>query len=153
MRILFIMQGWQPESALKGMPFAKELQKLGHTIEVLTGYPHYPQGKLYPGYRIRFLQRETMDGVSVIRVPLYPSHDRSAIRRMATYFSYAFSASAIGPWVVKRAAWLMSISRLRLSGFPPACSGCCGESLLFTTFRTSGPILLRLPVCSTAGSG
>jgi glycosyltransferase involved in cell wall biosynthesis len=103
MRILFITQGWQPESFLKGMPFAKELQKLGHTIEVLTGYPHYPQGKLYPGYRIRFLQRETMDGISVIRVPLYPSHDRSAIRRMATYFSYAFSASLIGPWVVKRA--------------------------------------------------
>ncbi len=103
MRILFIIQGWQPESVMKGLPFAKELQKLGHTIEALTGYPHYPQGKLYPGYRIRLLQREMMDGVSVVRVPLYPSHNRSAIRRTATYLSYAFSASLIGPWTVKKA--------------------------------------------------
>lgn len=103
MRILFIIQGWQPESVLKGLPFAKELQKLGHEVEALTGFPHYPQGKIYPGYRVCLLQREEMDGVSVVRVPLYPSHDRSSVRRIATYTSYALSAALMGPWVTKRA--------------------------------------------------
>jgi colanic acid biosynthesis glycosyl transferase WcaI len=103
MRILFITQWFQPESFFKGLPFAGELLKLGHEVEVLTGFPNYPEGKIYKGYKIRFLQRETIDGISVIRVPLYPSHDRSGWRRFLNYLSFAFSAAIIGPWVVKKA--------------------------------------------------
>ena len=103
MRILFITQWFQPESFFKGLPFAKELLKLGHEVEVLTGFPNYPEGKIYKGYKIRFLQRETIDGISVIRVPLYPSHDKSGWRRFLNYASFAFSAAIIGPWVVKKA--------------------------------------------------
>jgi glycosyltransferase involved in cell wall biosynthesis len=77
--------------------------KLGHEVQVLTGFPNYPTGKIYDGYKIKFLQREEMDGVSVIRVPLYPSHNSSSISRIANYTSFAFFASAIGPWVVNKA--------------------------------------------------
>jgi len=103
MRILFIKQWYEPEPTLRGMAFAKELIKLGHEVQVLTGFPNYPGGKLYDGYRVKLLQRETVDGVKIIRVPLYPSHDRSCIRRFANYMSYALAAALIGPWVVKRA--------------------------------------------------
>jgi colanic acid biosynthesis glycosyl transferase WcaI len=102
MRILFVIQWFQPEPTLKGLPLAKELVKLGHEVEVLTGFPNYPSGKLYPGYRIRFLQKEVIEGVSVTRVPLYPSHDTSGFRRILNYMSYAFSAALIGPWIVKK---------------------------------------------------
>mgnify|MGYP000754844618 CR=1 FL=1 len=44
-----------------------------------------------------------MEGVSVIRVPLYPSHDNSGINRFFNYASYALAASIIGPWVVEQA--------------------------------------------------
>jgi glycosyltransferase involved in cell wall biosynthesis len=87
----------------KGMPLAKELTKLGHEVEVLTGFPNYPEGKIYKGYKIRLLQRETIDSIPVIRVPLYPSHDESGLRRFINYVSFAFSAAIIGPWVVKKA--------------------------------------------------
>jgi colanic acid biosynthesis glycosyl transferase WcaI len=103
MKILFIIQWFQPEPALKGLPFARELVKLGHEVQVLTGYPNYPGGRIYEGYRVRFFQREVMEGVSVLRVPLYPSHDGSSVRRIANYLSYAFSASVMGPWVIDRA--------------------------------------------------
>jgi glycosyltransferase involved in cell wall biosynthesis len=102
MRILFIIQWFQPEPTLKGLPFAQELVKLGHEVEVLTGFPNYPSGKFYPGYRIRFLQKEIIEGIPIIRVPLYPSHDTSGFRRILNYMSYAFSAALIGPWVVKK---------------------------------------------------
>jgi colanic acid biosynthesis glycosyl transferase WcaI len=101
MRILILSQWFDPEGFLKGMPFAKELQKRGHQVEVLTGFPNFPGGKVYPGYRMRLWQREVMDGVPVLRVPLYPSHDRSAFRRSANYGSFALSA-AIGSMFVKR---------------------------------------------------
>lgn len=103
MKILFIIQWFQPEPTLRGLPFAKELVKLGHEVQVLTGFPNYPGGKVYDGYKIKFLQKEDIEGVSVIRVPLYPSHDSSSIRRIANYTSFSLSAAAIGPWVVRKA--------------------------------------------------
>jgi glycosyltransferase involved in cell wall biosynthesis len=120
MRILFITQWFQPEQMFKGLPFARELLKLGHEVEVLTGFPNYPEGKIYKGYKIRFLQRETIDGVSVIRVPLYPSHDRSGLRRFLNYVSFALSATIIGPWVVKKADVAYVYHPPATIGFPAA---------------------------------
>jgi glycosyltransferase involved in cell wall biosynthesis len=98
MRILLLTQLFQPEpNHLKGLEFAKRMQCLGHHVEVLTGYPNYPGGTLYPGYKIRFVQHEVIEGVSVTRVAMFPSHDTSAIRRMLTYLSLAVTASLIGP--------------------------------------------------------
>ena len=103
MRILMLTQWFTPEPIFKGLPFAKELIRRGHEVEVLTGIPNYPGGKVYDGYRIHFYQRETMDGVPVIRVPLYPSHDSSAIRRIANYASFSVAAATIGLLSVRKA--------------------------------------------------
>jgi colanic acid biosynthesis glycosyl transferase WcaI len=46
--------------------------------------------------------RELMDGIEVIRVAHYPSHDRSGIRRFIYYFSFALTASSIGLFSVRR---------------------------------------------------
>lgn len=101
MRILILSQWFAPEGFLKGLPFAKELVRRGHDVEVLTGFPNFPGGKVFPGYRIRPWQRETIEGIPLLRVPLYPSHDRSPFRRTANYVSFALSAS-IGSLFVKR---------------------------------------------------
>jgi colanic acid biosynthesis glycosyl transferase WcaI len=102
MNVLLLTQWFEPEPSLKGLSFAKELKSLGHEVEVLTGFPNYPSGKLYDGYRLRFYQREVLDGIVVHRVPLYPSHDNSAVRRIANYLSFALSAAFIGPFVIKK---------------------------------------------------
>ena len=102
MKILFLTQWFQPEPFFKGLPFAKALKDKGHEVEVLTGFPNYPGGKVYPGYRIRFYQQETMDGIKIHRVPLYPSHDKSAIRRIFNYLSFLLSTFILGPWLVKK---------------------------------------------------
>ena len=91
-KILFLTQIFDPEGAFKGLSFAKALRDRGFDVEVATGFPNYPQGRLQPGYRIRPYQRDVMDGIVVHRVPLYPSHDRSGLRRSATYLSFFASA-------------------------------------------------------------
>jgi glycosyltransferase involved in cell wall biosynthesis len=91
-KILFLTQIFDPEGAFKGLSFAKALRDRGFDVEVLTGFPNYPQGRVQPGYRIRPYQRDLMDGIVVHRVPLYPSHDRSSLRRSATYLSFFASA-------------------------------------------------------------
>jgi colanic acid biosynthesis glycosyl transferase WcaI len=90
-RVLLITQWFDPEPTPKGLAFARELARQGFSVEVLTGFPNYPTGRLYPGYRMRWRERRLMDGVVVHRVPLYPSHDQSALRRAFNYLSFAFS--------------------------------------------------------------
>jgi colanic acid biosynthesis glycosyl transferase WcaI len=102
MRILLLTQWFQPEPFFKGLPFANELILQGHDVEVLTGFPNYPGGKVYPGYRIRWFQREMIEGIRVNRVPLYPSHNASGVLRILNYFSFSICALLLGPFVIRR---------------------------------------------------
>jgi glycosyltransferase involved in cell wall biosynthesis len=101
-RVLLLFEWFDPEPTPKGMPFARELRDLGHEVEVLTGFPNYPGGRIYSGYRVRPRQVEYIDGIKVTRVALYPSHDRSAVRRILTYASFAASACVAGLCLVPR---------------------------------------------------
>lgn len=102
MQILLLSQWFDPEPAFKGLAFARALSGLGHKVHVLTGFPNYPGGHLYEGYRVRLRQQEAMEGIGVTRVPLYPSHDKSPVRRVGNYMSFALSAATIGIHSVPR---------------------------------------------------
>ena len=102
MRILLLSQYFDPEPLPRGLVFARELVKQGHQVEVLTGFPNYPGGKIYPGYRVRFIQREMIEGIRITRVPLFPSHDSGALHRIFNYLSFALVAAIMGPWVVRK---------------------------------------------------
>lgn len=92
MKIRLLTQFFDPEPTLKGLTFARGLQDRGHEVRVVTGFPNYPSGRLAEGYRLRPHTTETMEGVRVDRVWLYPSHDRSVIRRFANYGSFALAS-------------------------------------------------------------
>lgn len=102
-RVLLLTQWFDPEPTFKGIVFARELVRQGFEVEVITGFPNYPGGKVYPGYRIKWLQREVIDGVQVTRLPLYPNHDQSVIKRVLNYASFAASALVYGLFIAKRA--------------------------------------------------
>ena len=102
MKILFLTQWFQPEPFFKGLPFARALREYGHNIEVLTGFPNYPGGKLYPGYKIVPWKHEHMDGIPVHRVALYPSHDRSGAKRILNYLSFGISSTTLGPFLINK---------------------------------------------------
>lgn len=102
-RVLLLTQWFDPEPTFKGIVFARELVRQGFEVEVLTGFPNYPGGRVYAGYRIKLLQREVIDGVQITRVPLYPNHDQSAIKRVLNYLSFAASSLVYGLFVAKRA--------------------------------------------------
>ena len=99
MRILFLTQWYLPEPLTYQSDLAESLQALGHKVTVLTGFPNWPSGKLSPGYKMRLYQREVINGVQVLRVPLFPDHSRSTTRRAMNYMSFAMSASVLGPLI------------------------------------------------------
>jgi colanic acid biosynthesis glycosyl transferase WcaI len=82
MRILILSQYCYPEPDLKSLPLAIELKSQGFQVEILTGYPNHPLGKIYEGYKMRFLQSEYIDGIKVNRVPLFIDHSNSKIKRI-----------------------------------------------------------------------
>lgn len=89
-------QWFDPEPTFKGMTFARELRNIGWDVDVLTGFPNYPGGKLYAGHTLRWRKRESIDGVDLTRVWLYPSHDASKLGRIANYVSFMVSAALHG---------------------------------------------------------
>jgi colanic acid biosynthesis glycosyl transferase WcaI len=102
-RVLLLTQWFDPEPTFKGLVFARELVRQGFDVEVVTGFPNYPGGKVYAGYKIKLIQRECIDDVQITRLPLYPNHDQSAIKRVLNYVSFAASALVYGLFVAKRA--------------------------------------------------
>ena len=103
MKILLLTQWFDPEPTFKGLAFAKELKRQGHEVQVLTGFPNYPGGKIYDGYKLKLCQREEIEGISILRVPLYPNHDSSALKRIFNYISFAFMAILFGIFATKKA--------------------------------------------------
>ncbi|MDE1908596.1 MAG: glycosyltransferase family 4 protein [Pseudomonas sp.] len=101
-RVLLLTQWFDPEPTFKGLLFARELVKLGIQVEVVTGFPNYPGGGIYPGYKLRMLQKEVIDGVLVTRVPLYPSHGQSGVGRIINYVSFAAASLFYGLFLAKR---------------------------------------------------
>jgi len=91
-RVQLITQLFDPENAIKGLSFVKELASYGYDVEVVTTFPSYPGGEIYPGYRMRLFQVEDVEGVRVVRLPSYISHGRSAVGRLISYTSFSFSA-------------------------------------------------------------
>jgi len=82
MRVLILSQYYAPEPVPKPSELASALRLRGHEVSVLTGYPNYPSGDLYEGFRLRPMERTVMDGVPVIRAFEYPYHGTRAIGRM-----------------------------------------------------------------------
>ncbi|RYC11527.1 glycosyltransferase family 4 protein [Nocardioides zhouii] len=104
MRIAFLTQWFDPETGSAAIPgaIARALKDRGHDVTVITGYPNYPTGRLHDGYRVKLLQRERLRGLRVFRVPLYPSHDSSPVRRALNFLSFMASASSLGALIARR---------------------------------------------------
>lgn len=97
MKILVVTQYYPPEGAAIPAEIARGLAGRGHEVRVLTGFPNYPSGKVFPGYRQRWRSRERDGAVDVLRVPLYADHSDNPVRRMLNYLTFAVSAaSAVG---------------------------------------------------------
>ncbi|MGA8220679.1 MAG: glycosyltransferase family 4 protein [Candidatus Acidiferrales bacterium] len=120
MHVLCLTQWFSPEpESSRGLPFAKWLQAQGHRVTVLTGFPNYPSGKLYAGYRLKLRQWEEIEGIRVLRVPLYPNHDRSAMKRGLNYLSFAAAAALIGLPSVGKVDVIYVMATPPTAGLPP----------------------------------
>lgn len=92
MRILFVSQLFDPEYSIKGMGLMKHWVEQGHEVEVVTTFPNYPTGQVFPGYRRRLKRVEDIEGVRVVRLWSHISHSKSKLSRAVTYVSFTIAA-------------------------------------------------------------
>jgi len=96
MNLLIVSQYFWPEN-FPINDLARGLQKRGHDITVLTGMPNYPEGRFYPGYKAFPIRVEKHEGVKIVRVPMVPKGDGSALRMVLYYWSLALAACLLVP--------------------------------------------------------
>jgi glycosyltransferase involved in cell wall biosynthesis len=100
--ITFVCQWFPPEPADLPLSMAAGLAARGHDVQVITGIPNYPDGKVKPGYRAWRPIRDSISGMTVWRTPLFPSHSRSASGRIANYLSWSITSMIAGFALVRR---------------------------------------------------
>jgi glycosyltransferase involved in cell wall biosynthesis len=98
-RLCILTQYFPPEM---GAPqarlseLAEQLVDLGWEVDALTALPNYPTGKVFDGYNPKRPRVEPVGRVQAARVPLLPAK-HGFVKRLGCYFSFAASASALGP--------------------------------------------------------
>lgn len=100
MRVLIVSQYFWPES-FRINELTQSLVAHGVDVDVLTGKPNYPEGKIYPGYRATGSMHEVWQGANVFRVPIFPRGFRSGLRLFLNYLSFMFSAAVVGAWQLR----------------------------------------------------
>lgn len=73
----------------------------GHQVTVVTCAPNHPQGRVYEGYRNRIYQRETKDGISVVRIWTFVTANEGFLKRTLNYISYLCSAVLVSLFLPK----------------------------------------------------
>ncbi|TWP35901.1 glycosyltransferase family 4 protein [Leekyejoonella antrihumi] len=148
MRVGFVTQWYPPEPGTHlPQSIASGLAGRGHEVHVLTGFPNYPTGRLRPDYPLRPYRREqSVDGVTVHRAPLYPSHDSAPVQRAFNYGTFAVSSSAV-------ARLKMPVPDVWLTYSSPATSALAPMTYRFRHRRPSCLIIQDLWPDSVTDSG
>jgi colanic acid biosynthesis glycosyl transferase WcaI len=108
-RVAFVTQWFPPEQGtVVPQSIARGLADRGHEVDVLTAFPNYPTGKLYPGWSQHLYRREDpQNGVTVHRSAVYPSHDGRVPHRVGSYLSHATTAALATPRLPQPDVWLV----------------------------------------------
>jgi len=101
MKLLVLSQYFWPES-FRINEVVATLVSHDISVDVLTGKPNYPDGRVFPGYRAKGCVVEEWCGANVFRVPLIPRGKKSGLRLLINYFSFIVSASIFGTWLLRK---------------------------------------------------
>lgn len=71
MKILIITQYFYPET-FRVNSLCTELVKREHDVTVLTGFPQYPQGRIYDGYGFKKEYEHNWNGAKIERLKVWP---------------------------------------------------------------------------------
>ena len=99
MHILFLTDNFPPEGnapATRTFEHAREWVDKGHTVTVITCAPNFPEGKVFEGYKNKWLSKKKIEGINVWRVKTYITANEGFIKRTIDFISFMFSSLFFG---------------------------------------------------------
>jgi len=96
-RVLIVTQYYWPEPGAPSVRYdaiTRTLVAEGVEVDVLTGVPNYPTGRIQDGYTLLGPRTQTRDGVRIHRLPLFPYGGRDRGLRLLNWGSFALTAFA-----------------------------------------------------------
>jgi len=130
MRILYLSQYFFPEmgaTQIRAYDNAYNWVHLGHQVTMIAEIPNHPAGVVPPEFRGKLYQRDTLDGIDVIRVWVKASPVKNFRNRLLFYLSYMVSAALAGLFISRGHYDLVYASS------PPLFVG--GAALIISTLR------------------
>ena len=114
MRIVFFTHYFPPEGnapASRTFDHCRRWVENGAEVTVITCAPNVPSGVVYDGYRNRIWpQRESLDGIQVIRVWTFIASNSGGARRILNFVSYMLSAVFAFLFFCKRPSLVIATS-------------------------------------------
>lgn len=101
MRILIVSQYFWPES-FRINEVARDLKSVGHTVEVLTGKPNYPEGFFYKGFSGTKTTKEEWNGLPIYRVPMIARGKNNKYKLALNYISFIISGLIFAPFLLRK---------------------------------------------------
>lgn len=99
MRILFFCQYFTPEvgaPAARTHEHARRWVASGHDVTVVCGIPNHPDGIVAPGYTNKWIYRETLDGITVLRCWFFIAPNKDVFKRCISFLSFMCSSLFVG---------------------------------------------------------
>lgn len=91
MRIIYFSQFYTPESiapSFRATDNSRIWADMGNEVTVFTGFPNYPKGEIFDGYKVERLKEEHIDGVRVLRSKLIAVPNTSISKRLKNALSF-----------------------------------------------------------------
>lgn len=101
MRILLVVLNFSPEPTGTGKftgEFARYLVDQGHEVRAVCTPPYYPWWKVSPPYSLLRFQTEDVDGIDVLRCPVYVPSRPTGLRRIVHLLSAGVSFLPSALW-------------------------------------------------------
>lgn len=104
-RIFFLSDNFPPErNAAASRVYERGLYWIrdGHNFDVLTCFPNFPEGKIYPGYQNKWFGKENLSGTQVYRVKSFIAANKGFGLRVLDFLSYMVTSFVAGIFLIKK---------------------------------------------------
>lgn len=138
-KLLVITERFLPEQFLVN-EIVPEFVAAGFRVTVITQVPSYPMDRIYPGFSNTLLSKTREMGATVLRTRTVLGYQRSVLKKMLNYLSFAFLASMA---VISPEGPTTQFLRFKRVRCPrpyhfgmcdaPMAEGCCGRRIFGRT--------------------
>jgi len=94
MKILVVSEVFWPENFLVN-DLVRTWKSQGHTVDILTQYPSYPESHVFEGYENKGEMTEEWEGSKIFRFRFIEGYKDSIVRKFANYLLFVFKGQRI----------------------------------------------------------